>query len=889
MPRQSNPKLKAPRMFARSARTQSSDEFLSQLEDLMKKNRGYSDTFAEDTGAEGGYIVPGGIPVRQGQFVPETAGQTRYSGIARPEYPEFPEFDPYSFDLGNTGLETADTRSAQGFFQNLARTLYAPSPQRMSSEELEQRRLQTGEEYPIQSLANGNILWSDGTVRPSSSMQEFNKAPTPIATMQDGNVLWSDGWVRPPMPDYVTQALTGTSALSRGLFGQEQTITQPYGAYNPIEPTPGNINLGTDFRTRDLQSRQIVNYFDTPLEVVESYNQAQAGSGYVGNMENRGYGNSLLLRLPNGTMIRVSHLDENPYKAGDVINPGEFIGVPGMTGNVTGEHADVEVYSADGQIISPEQFFSQVRESAPQQEPLYRMEGNKVVGPSSQERQESGILQKLREARDSGTNFVEQFSKPEQTQSMMRPLDPMSPQRMALGEGIADLGEKAGLPEMYASEVASGQLTPGQGLSYNIENANLTPRIDTGISEALRGDWQGAKTNFMDTASRVGKRVSQLPQQIGNQIVPPAYADDGSQKPFMETLGDNIRGASQSIGQYVGEKAKEGLDTVKGLFSRNQEPDQNVDFKAGSGIEKLKAGDSKSGGAGVNLFSRRDPSDLAGQRVVGTSAGANVLPGGTLIDRAMAQKSMDTSDPFFKTPLFEKLKGFTTFEGGQPGRDQALSMDTFNENFYSDPGRVSQVFQSTYMADPAMKKATEQVKESYRQAYSGSEWDQADVQRILNSLPAVLNYSPNLPEPKKSAPKQQPSLQDYLRMGKTAEQWFAETGQQSVADRAGGAQKAVEQMRSQQASNPYNQSGYQMSVGPQQGVTNAINAAAAGQKYTSPSGNYIPPYSPAGANMTDASTGLPVVGKPASSPARQDSVFDRAKNFTSGIFKRFFN
>ena len=65
------------------------------------------------------------------------------------------------------------------------------------------------------------------------------------------------------------------------------------------------------------------------------------------------------------------------------------------------------------------------------------------------------------------------------------------------------------------------------------------------------------------------------------------------------------------------------------------------------------------------------------------------------------------------------------------------------------------------------------------------------------------------------------------------------------------------------SSGQWNDAGKQMSVGPTQGVTNAIGAASAGQTYISPSGNAIPNYSPANANMTDASTGLPVTGKPA--------------------------
>lgn len=96
------------------------------------------------------------------------------------------------------------------------------------------------------------------------------------------------------------------------------------------------------------------------------------------------------------------------------------------------------------------------------------------------------------------------------------------------------------------------------------------------------------------------------------------------------------------------------------------------------------------------------------------------------------------------------------------------------------------------------------------------------------------------------------SLEDYLRMGKTKEQYYAETGQQSTLDQINRA--------------PWNYTGSQMSVGPQQGASNAIAAASQGKQYVAPSGNAIPNYSQAGANMTDASTGLPVVGRQAPYP-----------------------
>ena len=98
-----------------------------------------------------------------------------------------------------------------------------------------------------------------------------------------------------------------------------------------------------------------------------------------------------------------------------------------------------------------------------------------------------------------------------------------------------------------------------------------------------------------------------------------------------------------------------------------------------------------------------------------------------------------------------------------------------------------------------------------------------------------------IPEPKKES-----SGKAGRKPGESEVEYMKRTGQQSTLDamRRSG----------------FNDAGRQMSVGPQQGVTNAIRAAAAGQTYISPSGNEIKNYTPANANMTDASTGLPVVG-----------------------------
>jgi hypothetical protein len=64
-----------------------------------------------------------------------------------------------------------------------------------------------------------------------------------------------------------------------------------------------------------------------------------------------------------------------------------------------------------------------------------------------------------------------------------------------------------------------------------------------------------------------------------------------------------------------------------------------------------------------------------------------------------------------------------------------------------------------------------------------------------------VSFQSQQPEPEMITVEAEPlpTLEEYLSKGKTAEQWFAETGQQSVADQAGGADKAVAAIRAAQS------------------------------------------------------------------------------------------
>ena len=409
------------------------NEYLQQLEDLLRKNRG-------SAVYEGYDVDPNAILVPGKVSDPTGLGSQQYNDATRfaPYSPTSTRFE--APNLGAAATQKAETptqgQTAADFFSQVAQATYAPKvPSQQSQAELENIFQQTGQKYAIASNQDGTVTYNDGSVGRLDS-QSF-----PMASMADGNVLWSDGMVRSQLPDYLQGS--GVGALSMGLFGSEQAVTQPFGNINPIEPTPGNVNLGTDFRTRNLQSKEIKNFFAEPLEVVEVYNQAQPGSGSVGNMENRGYGNSILLRRQDGSMIRVSHFDQlGDFRAGDQIQPGQMIGVPGTTGNITGEHADVEVYSPEGQIVSPDQFIASVRESSTSNEPLYKYDQPENIRPEQQSQEAQRPPTPVTDAITAARDYAQQF-KP--AQAVQEAIQPASPQRQAVSQVPEQIAQKTGL------------------------------------------------------------------------------------------------------------------------------------------------------------------------------------------------------------------------------------------------------------------------------------------------------------------------------------------------------------------------------------------------------------------------------------------------------------
>lgn len=1015
-------------------------EFVASLDELLRKNKGGFTAIGQETSSNLPWYVGNKAPQPTGiqENVTQASAFTPNSqGRIKNPLPELPEAPQYNFpqQIDNIGQ----------FFDAIDQITQA-RPQQLDFP-------QYNDAQPVGSHQTGGVIYSDGTIRYADGtiVDQNGQSIVPIRSNADGSVgysdgssryvtteaqpimsidgnrvLYSDGSVRYGNYLYSTgqgQTPGGQLDLIRGIFGQNRDVTQQYGNYNPgIEPGSG-YNMGTDIRTRDLSgdSRQL----RLPVGATVVDVKYDDGTRFGEKSGHQGYGNSLLLQLPSGEMLRFSHLDQIAnVKVGDRIEPGMVFGTPGQTGNTYGEHLDLEYYDANGQISNPINFsgFTDPASILPGQStpgsiadtsdlPSYLktpqdyqqyMNSLQNRQMSSQSNAQNGQIETPMTdmvsnavqgagqiAQNAGNTFANVVNKVNPTGKFDLGVTELAQgDREAAGQRINETGKmlaEKGIgtnignsPEGFigAGEAVAGDLpAAGRELSATIERVNPTPRIDTGFSELLRGDVAGAKQNFQDTTSRIAARLQRMPAEIGNAIVQPAFADDGSQKKI-ETLGQNLSGAFDSAKQYVGEKVNE----AKGVFS-------NAVAKPMEGVKKLKD-EFQDFTDKINPF-QFDPANMSGDRKLGDESGfsQNQLPSGLARDPGVKN---DIRDPFFKYGGAEKFASFLNPGAADSG---ALSTGLFNNKFYSDPNRIAEVFGSTNMIGEATDKYKDSVRDQYgasfeqniRDQYPESKYEGVSdyIKGIKNKVEEYLgglkpfttqsqvyqeyrpdatnlwtpgqNYSPyvstaqqiaqareqdqsnrgmtvgNVMEkalkpfqnlfssvvtPQKIAEqiqskapqmsvevpqmsfasvakpkeKQQYSLEDYLRMGKTAAQWYAETGQQGVADSYGGAEKAKNAYFDAK-SNAYRQNPTPTNASvdwkqvQQNAVDDSIMAAGQGKKYYSSSGNVIPNYSPANANMTDAGTGLPVYGGSPVSSKSNPGIFTQA----ASAIKRLFN
>lgn len=848
------------------------------LDDLLKLNRGRSTVQAEETGERPGFILPFGKTAKT-ELTYNRGYQPQQ--VMAAEYPqeESPFYEPYQWPTEETS-PTESSGQIESFLQSVS-----PSIQAVAS---------TPDGGAT--LADGTTVYKTGRIINPKGQEIYG-----IASLPGNLTLYTDGSVRGG----------GLEDLIKGIFGQERVITQAYGNYNPsLEPGSG-YNLGTDIMTKDLTQRG--QSLGDDAQILQIFQDD--GTRWGEKSGHQGYGNSILVKLPTGEMLRFSHLANLPegINLGAVIPAGTQFIFPGATGNVTGEHLDLEYYNANGQIDKPTNFGG----------------WSKMTTGTGQQVDMNNLPQEIKQYVNSYLSQVQNqpqasmMPPQEQTQQAQQPQQPQQPS--VFQQAIQRIQ-----PDLGVSELASGQpQQAGQALSGTIERALPQTGIDLGVTEALRGDPEGARQVQTETIGNLGKKVgigmgtadlareqktNPFRQLAGNlvdvattplkrfgmpdtgfsealaggktvntdlNLAPQSVAYDSSGKqinkpPSAQDYANVLNKDVQRVAGAVGETLVENISPQTKFISGLAETAPGLLGAAGAGLEKLKG--AYQGVRG--LFNRPNMSDLGSEKVIGQEQSSS-LDTASPTAGASAQLKQDTRDPFFKGKGPEQLSSFIDPTATDY---RTLTTQTFKPDFYQDPSRIASVFKGTGLEEPA----TQQFRDYFSKQYANPEFDQSDVSRITQGI------NLNLPDygiqtPQRAPQEPPPSLEDYLSKGKTVEQWYAETGQQGTLD----------QMR-QQGVDP-RANAQQQSYNPQSASASGSSGFAGGTSgggYGGGGGGSWGPAKPApGTYITNAGGQTQQVsntGVPTSQPSAQltyqatqsPSLFERAKLSIAKLFRR---
>lgn len=686
----------------------SSNKFIEDYEKLLKKNTGSSLLFAQDTGFNPAYNLTN-QPVKNpmlaegGLSAPQYS--SNYEAPARREYAPLPELPEEQGDvLGEWTLPEDPTPGEM--LQAIFNATW--NPELPSSDELEQRYQETGEAYPVMSNEDGSVTYNDGSVR-----QMDESPPLPIASMADGTVLWSDGFTREMPAEGLAGYLAGISGLSQFIFGEDQTVTQDYGNYNP-ELYGGGSHQGVDYRTRDLSSRNL--FSPVQMEVVQIITE-DTGSPY---------GNSVLLRLPSGEMLRLSHLSSlGQFTEGSVLNPGDLIGMPGSTGNSTAEHLDVEFYNTDGQLDNPANFAV----NAPQ----YSI-ANQIVGTSPYQTPQS------------------QTPTPEQPQQVQQVATPMTDAISGAGQVVQETGQAVNdRLNGYVQPVAQVAQNVGKTAEQGINNWNPTGQYGLGISETFGGDPQAARLEQAKTIEKVGQQfnipeggvseatlqgglVGATRQLAGNlldtastpfkkyglpetglseaiaggktvntdiNLAPQSFAYSPDGTPVASKAPDYAAVLGQNVKNVVGEAKKAGGNLLSTAAKSVDDYADQVTAQAGQGVSQLKQGVQD---IAQNIFKKPQVADVGAKKMVGEDGmqGEN-QSASSLLDMNKVGQTQDNRDAFFKYGGAETFKDYLA-PGIGSGYRGALNFNLFKDSVFDSADAVGNIFGKTYLGEEATGK-----------------------------------------------------------------------------------------------------------------------------------------------------------------------------------------
>lgn len=757
-------------VLSRPNQGKDSREFLKDLEELMRRNKGGFGAMAFDTGSNRPYRV-GGKVQQPNQETPSLAwrpGEVTPPQDYSLQFPQLqPEVQPEQIEQQP---EQPQGVSIEDFLSAFDQVYNAPENQLPIS------GVGQGIDYNqgIASSPDGGIIYRDGSIHyEDGTMRVGDPNATGIASVGPGQTRYSDGSIRQASPygmssrgqDPAGRDLIGysdnstrygqyqyqdgqpismpggQSGLISGVFGQDRPITQAYGNINPLEPTKGHVNVGTDIRTRDLTDRG----YKLPVGATVVQVFQDDGTRFGTQSGHKGYGNSILVQLPTGEMLRFSHMSQMAdLKPGDQISAGQVFGAPGATGNATGEHLDLEYYNSKGQIDNPQNFsgFSDpqgLRTPLPNQQPPGSM-----VQPNQS---------------------IPQATQPQQTQQQ-----PPTPMTDAITK-VAEAPQQVAQAIQQAPAQISQAIQPMSDVRQNLATVpeqvaqKAGVQADFGVSEAVKGqDPMQARVSALSQQPKAYNPYRQLAGNISERIGDTLGIPEGA---LSETIaGGATKRTNQALASEIGSQPEQ----VPGIRQNLADVGRDIVGKAGQGVEAIK-----TAGSGIKNLIGQGLDTLTPRRAIGDQSSQVAEEVGQTAQMSSMQPKNDIRDPFFKMGGAQMYSKYIA-PNAQDKAGGALTMDLFSPDFFSNADNVANVFGSTFMGKEATDKFRSSETSKYPMSsfspigYGEGEWsgdyrNQVDqynqkgqtetsqynksVTDYLKSIPSVLKSAFSFSEPAK--------------------------------------------------------------------------------------------------------------------------------------------
>lgn len=756
--------------------------FLQYLEELNKKNKGSGLYEAYETNPRAFRVGEVSDPSGLGQDVQnDPIKYTQYSPSVIP------------FNAPNMG----SVASAGGFDPSLYEQFVAQRPEQPqqapegSVEEFAQAVNQLVS-YPVLETQDGGFVMSDGTVQyRDGTVRQATRDDVPqvLREFSDGSVMLTNGMVINPNAR-IGRSYQGLSGLSDLLFGRQQTVTQDYGNYNP-ELYGSYSHGGVDFRTRDLPEDF---YFSLPFDAkVVRVDRAESGGAY---------GNSIELQLPNGNIIRLSHLaDMENVQPGVIMKAFDYIGTPGNTGHSTGEHLDVEYFNANGQRMNPGEFmidandfvdYAQIEESMKVDQSKWQPE-EKAFARAAQDLIDRGI-----EASPS-PGMVEEYMRQDQEQELQQQQEqqqPEQPQNLGnqiantinqvnptgqYGIGVTELlqGDPEAAKRELGSTIEAGANKVGLNTEFGVSENPLNPfspeSEQARISALSRqpkeynpyrqlagnvSEWVGDKLGIPEGV--ISETIAGNPTVRTNQAL--AAEIGGVQPQQVPGIKQNLKDIGSDIKSKVGNVTGNIAEKARGLFNQ-----------AGEGVNKLK---QEGTDLATGLFKKQPLMSLnEGQKQIGDEKGITQFEGTSPVT------GNDTRDAFFKYGGADQFSQYL-IDNAEQAKGGALSTSLFKPSFYQDPNAVGNVFGETSQGKEATGKyknyLTSNIKPGYDQPYRTEIREEGDY--LVEYQIPIKEYWEN-----KYWQEQADKTPEVLKTGFSYDKYQQPTGSRSPLDKFSGA------------------------------------------------------------------------------------------------------